>query len=311
MLRVDSYLNVIMKRNFLCPAVVAGSAAIWLVLIGGVFSASADVFTIDPAQSSLTLSGSALGATFTPQGSGSLTTTYGGTIQLTQTAGTIQFTGGSLIAAQTNGSWQPLVGGGNGSAPADYGAMATSSFITARVAFRSILLDVTSPPITVTDGQFDPSNLTFLFPASATSALDYRTTINSGSKAATGNGANQVAALATITTVGNVQTLTIGVNVQFTFSLVNSGDTIVNVAGQIVATNSSSVSAPVVLQSPTVTNQVVTLAWESPAGQFFQVLSSSNLLTWQTNASNVTSASTNYTWTTTNTAAKGYYRVAQ
>ena len=126
----------------------------------------------------------------------------------------------------------------------------------------------------------------------ATSAIDYRASIASGSKLATGNGANNVAALSTITTVGNVQTLTIGVNVQFTFSLINSGDTIVNVVGQIVATNSPSVAAPVVLQSPTVTNQVVTLQWQSPPGQNYQVLSSSNLATWQTNAQNVTSVST-------------------
>ncbi len=133
---------------------VACLAASWFVLNGGVFSASADVFTIDPARSSLSLSGSVLGITFSPQGPGSLITSYGGTIQLTQTPGTIQFTGGSLIAAQTSGSWQPLAGGGAGSAPADYGGVA-SSFVTANVAMRSILLDVTSPPITVTSGQFD------------------------------------------------------------------------------------------------------------------------------------------------------------
>src|SRR6185503_8139065 len=96
--------------------------------------------------------------------------------------------------------------------------------ITANVAFRSILLDVTSPPIAVTSGQFDARNLTFLFPASATSALDYRYSgpiSGSGSKLAIGQATNNVAALATITTLGNVQTLTIGVNAQFTFTLVS------------------------------------------------------------------------------------------
>ena len=129
-----------------------------------------------PREVLLPFPGAFLAITFAPQGAGSLITAYGGTIQLTQTAGTIQFTGGSLIAAQTNGSWQPLAGGGAGSAPADYGGVASSGFVTANVALRSILLDVTSPPITVTSGQFDPSSLTFLFPASATSAIDYRVT---------------------------------------------------------------------------------------------------------------------------------------
>ncbi len=116
------------------------------------------------------------------------------------------------------GVGKPLAGGGNGSAPADYWTVATS-IVTVNAALRSILLDVTSPPITVTNGQFDPSSRTFLFPASATSAIDYRSSIASGSKLATGSVANSVAALSTITTASNVQTLAIGVNVQFTFSL--------------------------------------------------------------------------------------------
>ena len=74
-----------------------------------------------------------------------MTTIYSGTIQVAQTPGAIQFTGQSLIAAQTNGSWKPLAGGGNGSAPADYGAAASSAVGTVNAAFRSILLDVTSP----------------------------------------------------------------------------------------------------------------------------------------------------------------------
>jgi len=288
---------------------VTGFVAGFSLLSGEISVASADVFTVDPTQSSLTLSGSILGSTFTPQGAGSMTTIYNGTIQVAQTPGTIQFTGQSLITAQTNGSWKPLAGGGNGSAPADYGVAASSAVGTVNAAFRSILLDVTSAPVPVTGGQFDPSGLTFLFPASATSAIDYRSSIASGSKHATGNAANNVADLSTISTAGNVQTLTIGVNVQFTFSLINSGDTIVNVAGQIVATNSPSVIAPVVLQTPTVNNQVVTLLWQSPTGQIYQVLSSSNLATWQTNGPNVTSDSTNYTWTTTNPAPKAFYRL--
>jgi hypothetical protein len=59
-----------------------------------------------------------------------------------------------------------------------------------------------------------------------------------------------------------------------------------------------------------VTNQAVTLKWQSPAGQFFQVLSSSNLITWQTNVSGITSGSTNYSWTGTNPAPNGFYRLA-
>src|ERR1700748_2666472 len=113
-----------MKQNSYSRMMAASITAAFFLLSGEAFIASADVFTIDPTQSSLTLSGSAVTFTFTQQAAGSLTTVYNGTIQVTQTPGTIQFTGQSLITAQTNGSWKPLAGGGNGSAPADYGATA-------------------------------------------------------------------------------------------------------------------------------------------------------------------------------------------
>src|SRR5689334_16563259 len=119
-----------MKQNsFLTLTLIAAA------LNGGIFRASADTFTIDPAQSSLTVSGMVFGIAFNPQGAGSLTTVYNGTIQVAQTGGTIQFTGGSLIAAETSGSWKPLPGGGNGSAPADYGGLANIAG-SAFVAFR-------------------------------------------------------------------------------------------------------------------------------------------------------------------------------
>ncbi len=282
----------------------------WLIMSGGIDSASADVFTIDHTQSSLTLSGSILGYGVAPQGAGSLTTTYNGTIQATQSGGTIQFTGQSMITAQTNGSWQPLAGGASGNAPADYGGQVSIPIFGAGyAALRSILLDVTSPPIPVSSGQFSPSSLTFLFPTNATSSIDYHAAVGSGSKVANGNATNNVATLATITTVGSTQTLTLDINAQFTFTLASPGDTIVNLAGKFVATRN--VTTPVVLQSPAVTNHAVTLTWQSPAGQFFQVLTSTNLTAWQTNASNVTSATTNYTWTGTNPAPDGFYRLAQ
>jgi hypothetical protein len=302
-----------MNINVSCGRLAAGFAVGLFTLILGVSPVAADVFTIDPNQSSLTITGSVSGTSFVQQGPGSLTTKYGGTIQAAQTAGTIQFTGLSLITAQTNGSWKPLPGGGAGNAPANYGATVglLGGFVTVDAAFRSLLFDVTSPLITVGGGQFNPSSLTFLFPSNATSTLDYRESgfaTGSGSKLLTGNATNNVATLATLTMVGTQQTLTLGVNTQFHFTLVSSNDTIVNVAGQLVAARTT--TAPLVIQTPTLTKQTVTLNWQSPAGQFYQVLSSSNLQTWQTNASNITSASTDYTWTGTNSAPKGFYRLA-
>ena len=303
-----------MNINVSCGRLAAGFAAGLFTLILGVSPVAADVFTIDSNLTSCTISGTitilGVPATIQQQGAGSLTTKYGGTVQATQTAGTIQFTGLSLITAQTNGSWQPLAGGGAGSAPANYGAFVNFGLATANVALRSVLFDVTSPPITVTGTNFNPSSLTFLFPSNAPSSLDYRPTafVAPGSKPLTGYATNSVATNATLTTVGTQQTLTIGVNATFHFQISSPGDTVVNVQGQLVATRTT--TAPLVIQTPTVTNQVVTLKWQSAAGQSFQVLSSSNLETWQTSASNITSVSSDYTWSGTNPAPKGFYLLA-
>jgi hypothetical protein len=87
-------------------------------------------FTIDPTQSSLSLIGSyfAYNGTNYPideQGTGSLTTTYEGTIHadIDKVGHTINFLNDSVtaITADNSGTWQPAVGGGSGSAPANYG----------------------------------------------------------------------------------------------------------------------------------------------------------------------------------------------
>jgi hypothetical protein len=63
-----------MKQKELCCYLAICCAVSGLILAGGIDLASADVFTIDPTQSSLTLSGSILGYSLAPQGAGSLTT---------------------------------------------------------------------------------------------------------------------------------------------------------------------------------------------------------------------------------------------
>ena len=292
---------------------VAGFVVGLFALTAGLTPVAADVFTIDTNQSSLSITGSVQGATFVQQGPGSLTTKYGGTIQAAQTANTIQFTGLSAITAHTNGSWQPLTNGASpGSAPANYGATADFGIATGLAAIRLMVLDVTSPPISVNSGQFDSRDLTFLFPTNATSTLDYRVSgfVNeAGSEPLSGKATNNVASLGTLTTVSNQQTLTISVNAKFFFSLSSTNDTIINVAGQIVAHRAA--VAPLLIQSITVSNQVVTLQWQSATGQLYQVQSSTNFTTWQTNAVNVTSATTAYSWSGTNTAPKGFFRLAQ
>lgn len=301
-----------MKKYSSCRHLILSLSA----LLFGAWSSQADVFTLDTNQSSLTLSGSLVGVTMTQQGTGSLTTKYAGTIQAAQTAGTLQFTGASLITALNSGSWQPLPGGASGSAPANYGLKASQLFVlNILAAIRGLQFDVTSPALTVAGGQFDEGSVTFLIPTNATSTIDYTVTSiitnTAGTGPMVGNTTNIVSTNGILTTVGNLQTLTLKMNARFTYSFVSTNDTVVNVAGQLVGTRI--IPPPpvaVAVQIAPVTNQVVALTWQSPAGQFFQVQSSPDLQTWQTNASNVTSATTNYSWLDTNAAPLEFYRVA-
>ncbi len=291
----------------------------WLAgLVAGAFVVTpglplvADVFVLDTNQSSITISGTVAGYSFAAQGAGSLTAAYGGTIQAAQTANTIQFTGQSLIQAQNSGSWQPKSDGSAGSEPANYGAQANAVFATAKAALRNLQLDVTSSALAVTGGQFDSRSLVFAFPTNAPSSMAYSVTglLNkSGALPLTGYATNAVTSVATLTVAGGQQTLTIPVNATFVVSLVTANDTTIIVNGQLVAVRSA--AAPLVVQSISVQSQVVTLQWQAAAGQQFQVRSSSDLATWQTNAVNVTSATATYTWSGPATARRQFFRLAK
>src|SRR5437764_14448403 len=65
---------------------------------------SAVVLQIDPSRSIVNLSGSADGIAFQPQGPGSLTTKYSGTISTDIGGVSIAFTGGSNIIAANSGT---------------------------------------------------------------------------------------------------------------------------------------------------------------------------------------------------------------
>jgi hypothetical protein len=217
-----------------------------------------------------------------------------------------------------SGNWQPLADGSVGVAPANYGAAVNlaAGLVKVKAALHSLVLDVTSPALTLNrTGQFASTNLTFLIPTNANSALSYLVTglINSsGSTALSGQSTNNVTTLATLVTNGQAQTLTIPVNAQFTFSANSTNDTILNLAGQLVGFRTAgAVAAAPVLQSLTVQSQVLTLQWPAPAGQQFQVQSSTDLMAWQTNAVNVTSGSSNYTWSGPATGANSYFRLKQ
>ena len=118
---------------------VAGS------LLPSVASAETVTYTIDPLQSALTLLGNLTGNSASQQGTGSLTTSFSGSIVADRTGNTIPFpsAGGSSINAANSGNWQPDDDGFSGTDPANYGRTAPGPFsTTAFEAIRGLVIDV-------------------------------------------------------------------------------------------------------------------------------------------------------------------------
>jgi hypothetical protein len=302
-----------MYTRYLSHWLVAALAGVMLVIGGEGSCADAQVFTVDTNQSSITISGSVVGGPITNQGPGSLTGAVGGTLHVALVGGTIQFTGQSQILAEINGNWQPNADGTAGSGPADFGGQANLGFESGFAALRNIQLDVISPVININGGQFDSTNLTFLFPSNSLSSLAYNVTglvAKHGTLAMTGYATNKVTTLGKLATANNQQTLTIPVNATFYLTLLSPNDTVVTLQGQLVAVQGGG-QAPLQVQSVSVQNQTITLQWSGPPGQQFQIQSTTNLGTWFTNQTGVSSASGTYAWTGAITGPVGFYRLAK
>lgn len=193
-------------------------------------------FTIDPAQTQITLSGSVAGSTLKEQGPGSLTTTISGTMLADVTGTSIQFTGGSSLIAKTNGVWQPGPGGASGSAPADYGAQASTFLGTIKGALRDLVLDMTSGSLPINNGQFDASGLIFGFKTNGTAAFDYDAGfLGRDSIELSGLSTNKIVNGATLSGASGSQKLVIQVDTEFKFSAISDNDSAVHLTGQLVA----------------------------------------------------------------------------
>ncbi|MEO8425752.1 MAG: hypothetical protein ABI651_01440 [Verrucomicrobiota bacterium] len=269
------------------------------------------IFNLDPAQSSITLSGNVLNNAFKEQGPGSLTASFSGTIAADVTGSTIQFIGGSAIDALTSGNWQPQTGGAAGSAPADYGVTAATPFATAFAAARNILVDVLSGPLPITNGTFGSSQLAFGFPTNATSGVDYRVTgllSASGHKELVGLSTNRITTAATLTTSAAGETLTLPVDADFFLSLLSNKDTLLNLKGKLVATRSS-IQGPV-FNLIMVSNQTVTLRWQTIPGQKYQLESSTDLNAWIIEATNLIASMNTFAWSTNITHNFQFFRIS-
>ncbi len=260
--------------------------------------ASAETFILDTNLSEITISGTVLGGAILEQSPGSLSTHFSGTLQVATDGTTIQFMGQSAVSALNSGDWQPKADGSDGSEAANYGGKATVSLGSAKAAFRNILLDVTSPSTPLSNGQFDSRSLTFLFPNNSSGTLAYRASTFigtlSGSEPLEGYATNRVTSMASLSTAGSQQVLTLPVDAQFGFKLLSDNDTIVNLKGQIVATRTP--EAPLEIRSVDVHAQVITLDWTAEPNGQYQIRSSTNLTNWKTLPGSVTSTNTNYHW---------------
>lgn len=141
-------------------------------------------WTVQSSSSSLTMSGAlSSGSTFlasvSPQGSGSLTASYGGTLQTEQNAPggspiDIAFLTANLIA-NNSGNWDPLPTGFLGTAPANYGALINLGFFGgANIAQRNIAAELSGAAVPLSgfpySAQTFSSSLDFEFTAGTTVA---------------------------------------------------------------------------------------------------------------------------------------------
>ena len=252
---------------------VSTFCAIFLI---GAGQTRATVFTIDSSQSRIALSGKITGYTFTAQGPGSLTTAYQGSINATVSDSAIEFTGSSAITAITNGVWKPAAGGGAGSAPADYGAQVTIPLLgTGYGAGRDLVLDLTSPLLTLTQTNFDSSQLVFSVVTNSNPVFDYRNVLQKGSVPLSGNFTNSTATGSYLSTNGDLLQLV----VQIDATLSGTNNSTLTLTGEIVATNSLSASPPPFILGIVATNQSLVLTVSNATVQS-RLLSSTNLTTW-------------------------------
>ncbi len=300
---------------------MALSAALMLASAHSVPANAAPVtFTIDPARSGVTISGSltvpAVGTyPYKTQGSGSLTTSYGGTIVVELEPPRILFPGGSDIQFETNGTWQPVSGGGAGSQPANYAGETTPPFTTTYFAARNIAFDAVGEAILLANGSFNATNLTeyYLTNHSPQPVIDYRVSSSVPGDSTSGvaplaGALTNAAVVATLSSGSGLLTLVVPVEATIT-RMIGSYPSTTILNGQITATAPAS-AWPLVI-SINIESGKTTLSWPSLPGQSFIVQSTPNLTgSWSTATGSMNTANGTTTWTpSTSPGSPQFYRV--
>lgn len=263
-------------RSIVCGGMALGLATATCL-------AELKTFTIDPARSSLRISGTFAGFNIEPQAPGSLVTSYEGTIEAEVTGSDIVFLGGSVIAALTNGNWQPAAGGAAGSAPANYGGQVVNLFVNGRAALRNVRFDLTSGVLPLNDGHYEAQELLFNFIPGGDSVIDYTYSITLGgsgnaSQALYGTSPNAVSTNGTLEVRGDETELTIPVDISGALTVVSLNDVQYRFRGQLVA--AAAAPAPVEIHSFHVNAGQLYFSIATVPGQSYTILGSTNLEGW-------------------------------
>ncbi|MCW5560209.1 MAG: hypothetical protein KIT22_20515 [Verrucomicrobiae bacterium] len=226
-------------------------------------------FTVDPDQTTVTLSGQAAGAALQEQAPGSLSARFHGTVVIEVTPTQILFPGGTRLAPEEVHSWEPGPGGVSGSAPASYGGKARIDFglfsVSAVAATRRLSFDVLSLPLPLDGSSFDAEGVLFQFVETNSPALDYRTTgllNDNDGRLLNGLATNKIAGASSLVTAGTTQTLTLQLNATYLFELLAPNDSSLLLSGQLVATREIAGEGPVLQVTPVTPGATsMTLSW--------------------------------------------------
>ena len=251
-------------------------------------------FSVVEEESVLFLSGTARGIAIQAQKEGSLSAAYSGTLRLLLVDGRIQFQPASQIDAQPSGEWEPKSGGKSGSAPADYGGIVPgiAGIGNTFAAARNVKFTLASDWIELSERseeriEFSASSLLFAIPSSFGSVLDTATLglfpIRLGTPIDGISGLNRPETPASLAVQGNVQTLTIPVQVEIFARILSDDDLKLTFSGQIVARrNLSAKPVPLRLAIRRLPSGEVQLSWNAIPGDDYLVEQSANFRQWET-----------------------------
>ena len=230
-----------MKSKLVCKIASAWAATVLAAVTTDNTLAVPLSMTLDTSQSSVTLNGTFNSLPLGPQGAGSTTASYSGSINVDVNnllaPSSIQHLGSSAVAAIT-GPWRPEAGGGPAAGnpgmaqDANYGLQLNAGALgTAYAAVRNLHFNVTSGPVAVVGGAFPSTQslnvVSGLFAFNLPPAL----ATPPGQDDLSGNVlTNASATPSTYSVVGSTATLRIPINI------VDQDDVTIVYSGQLVAT---------------------------------------------------------------------------